>query len=290
MFYLLFVLATLFLATLVKAELYVVEPFQDSTCHGGEPCTVTWLDNGSSPLLAAIGVVSVGLYTGDRQLVQTLDPADVSAVRSLTFTPNPAAGPDSRAYYLSFTSTTLLVNGTEPYYAYSPWFGLDRMSGSFEAPVESATRSIPIPSTLSTRRSTTVLSTITIGDLSTAPATPSASSIITSASLSVPSSEPSNSESSAPSSSSFSSSSESSTPLSSGFVTSRIVPSPQPSATSSSEPAASSEDSSSQQASSTPRTGADLAGSSTLGSGAGSSVSISLPLSLLASMFIILAM
>ncbi|KAF8916692.1 hypothetical protein CPB85DRAFT_1216070 [Mucidula mucida] len=79
----------------VQAALYVIVPASGSTCHGGEECTVQWLDNGEAPLLASFGVCSVGLYTGDNQLVQTIEPLDVSASHSLTFTPIPEAGPTS---------------------------------------------------------------------------------------------------------------------------------------------------------------------------------------------------
>ncbi|KAF8958094.1 hypothetical protein BDZ97DRAFT_1668894 [Flammula alnicola] len=90
-------LAILFMdaAVLVHAGLYVVQPLQGSTCRGGESCTITWLDDGIRPLLSAVGVSTVGLYTGKQQLVQTIPPVDVSSVHSITFKPNPSAGPNS---------------------------------------------------------------------------------------------------------------------------------------------------------------------------------------------------
>ncbi|KAJ2919679.1 hypothetical protein MD484_g710, partial [Candolleomyces efflorescens] len=118
------------LLTVVDAALYVVTPLSGSTCRGGQPCTVTWLDNGESPLLGAIGVTHVALYTGTLKLVQTLPPVDVSSTLSFTFTPDPAAGPNSDAYYLAFTSTEAKVNGSD-YRAYSPWFRFLRPPPSF---------------------------------------------------------------------------------------------------------------------------------------------------------------
>ncbi|EAU84087.1 hypothetical protein CC1G_06949 [Coprinopsis cinerea okayama7 len=251
---LLFTLVTFLLAfhgvTLVKAGLYVVEPFSGSTCHGGEPCTVTWLDDGRAPLLSAIGVVTVGLYTGDQQLVQRLKPVDVSAVRSLTFTPNPAAGPDSDAYYIAFTSVELMVNETGPYTSWSPWFRLDRMTGSFEEPLPSAVESIPVPSSLTTPRpSTTVLSTITVGAPS--PTAPTTSDSFTS--TPVPPSDPEPTPSPSPEEElppPSPSSSSSSLPTSSGFITSRI-PAPT-TASSASEEASSAPSAGSARSSSTP--------------------------------------
>ncbi|KAF8980383.1 hypothetical protein BDQ17DRAFT_1212269, partial [Cyathus striatus] len=64
----------------------VVNPRSGNTCHGGQPCTVEWVDDGLSPLLPAIGVCTVGLYAGQQQLVQSIEPVDVSLVRSFTFT------------------------------------------------------------------------------------------------------------------------------------------------------------------------------------------------------------
>ncbi|KIY69020.1 hypothetical protein CYLTODRAFT_350429 [Cylindrobasidium torrendii FP15055 ss-10] len=79
----------------VHATLYVVEPRAGATCYGGQECTVTWLDDGATPLLTSYGMAQVGLYTGNQQLVQTIQPLDVSQSLSLTFTPIPEAGPNS---------------------------------------------------------------------------------------------------------------------------------------------------------------------------------------------------
>ncbi|EPQ51804.1 hypothetical protein GLOTRDRAFT_48095 [Gloeophyllum trabeum ATCC 11539] len=78
----------------VKAALYVVSPAAGSTCHGGQPCTVTWLDNGEEPLLSSIGACTVGLYTGTDELLQQIEPVNVGSAHSLQFTPDPAVGPN----------------------------------------------------------------------------------------------------------------------------------------------------------------------------------------------------
>ncbi|KAL0570646.1 hypothetical protein V5O48_011313 [Marasmius crinis-equi] len=154
----------------VEAALYVINPQEGSTCHGGEECTVEWLDDGSRPLLSTIGVATIGLYTGNQQLVQRIDAVDVSKVQSLRFTPIPGAGPDSDAYYIAFSSTTFSENGTE-FLSFSPFFKLDQMSGSFSSALDSATSSLEIPSSLTASTdgtaSSTPLSTITVGTLST---------------------------------------------------------------------------------------------------------------------------
>ncbi|KAK0205317.1 hypothetical protein DFS33DRAFT_1383209 [Desarmillaria ectypa] len=155
-------------AALSVRSLYVIEPNSGSSCHGGQNCTVEWLDDGTWPLLSSFGVSSVGLYTGTQQLVQNLDPVDTSTTHSLTFTPIPEAGPNSDTYYICFTSTSVFDNGTAVM-AFSPFFQLDQMSGSFATPWESATASVAIPTSLmqTTADSTSELSTIIIGTLST---------------------------------------------------------------------------------------------------------------------------
>jgi len=52
----------------------VIQPSQGSTCRGGESCTITWLDDGSRPLLSAIGVSTVGLFTGKQVRRNWFDP------------------------------------------------------------------------------------------------------------------------------------------------------------------------------------------------------------------------
>jgi len=154
---------------LVNAGIFVIEPASGSTCHGGQSCTVEWLDDGIRPLLTAAGICTLGLYTGDLKLVQALPPVDVSGTHSITFKPNPAAGPNSDSYYIAITSTTFRLNSSTPYTGFSPFFRLDQMTGSFDTPLPEATSTIPIPPSLSHEATShsTVLSTITVGILST---------------------------------------------------------------------------------------------------------------------------
>ncbi|EIW53471.1 uncharacterized protein TRAVEDRAFT_133973 [Trametes versicolor FP-101664 SS1] len=84
-----------FFALLVQATLYVTQPTAGSTCSGGKPCTVQWLDDGTAPLLSQVGPCYVGLYNGNNVLVQQIVPVDISSVHSLQFTPDSNAGPNS---------------------------------------------------------------------------------------------------------------------------------------------------------------------------------------------------
>ncbi len=58
-------------------------PASGSTCHGGEECTVQWLDNGAAPLLASFGVCSVGLYTGDNVRLSKRYPQKLVLIHAL---------------------------------------------------------------------------------------------------------------------------------------------------------------------------------------------------------------
>ncbi|EGO01311.1 hypothetical protein SERLA73DRAFT_50720, partial [Serpula lacrymans var. lacrymans S7.3] len=73
----------------------VTSPLLGSSCHGGQPCTVQWLDDGQQPLLNTIGECTVGLYANEEVLVQSIRPIDVSSTHSFQFTPDPNAGPNS---------------------------------------------------------------------------------------------------------------------------------------------------------------------------------------------------
>lgn len=43
----------------------VIDPPTHGACHGNQPCTVSWLDDGIAPLLDVINICNVALYNGD---------------------------------------------------------------------------------------------------------------------------------------------------------------------------------------------------------------------------------
>ncbi|KAJ7507344.1 hypothetical protein B0H11DRAFT_200650 [Mycena galericulata] len=153
-------------ALFVSAGVYFIEPASGSICTGGSPCQLQWLDDGNSPLENEVGVVTAGMFTGNQQLVQSIPPLDVASVHSVQFTPNAQAGPNSDSYYIAFTSTTDTVNGTK-YVAFSPFFTLKGMSGSFSSPLAAATSTIPIPASLTHTSADTVGTTIVVGSVGT---------------------------------------------------------------------------------------------------------------------------
>ncbi|KAF9653705.1 hypothetical protein BDM02DRAFT_3107682 [Thelephora ganbajun] len=188
--FLIITLFTILYSAHVSANLYVIDPPTRRVCHGGQPCTISWLDDGKAPLLDAIKICYVTLYNGDQRLIQEIDPVDVSTTRSLTFTPSPGAGPNSDTYYVNFTSVDPVDN--KPYHEYSSFFIIDNMTGSFDSPVPSLTAPIPIPSSLLTPPSTSTpppSSTPTPSGMSTSRISPTASPS-SSKSFSGPSSPP----------------------------------------------------------------------------------------------------
>ena len=42
--------------------LKITHPYAGITCHGGQDCVVTWADDGTSPLLNAVGPSNIALY------------------------------------------------------------------------------------------------------------------------------------------------------------------------------------------------------------------------------------
>ncbi|KAF7362003.1 hypothetical protein MVEN_00545500 [Mycena venus] len=174
-------LSVLVFAPFVSAGVYFIQPQSGSTCTGGTPCRLEWLDDGIAPLLNAVGVVRAGLFTGEQQLVQTLQPVDVASLHSVEFTPIAQAGPNSNSYYIAFTSTTAKENGTD-YTAFSPFFVLKGMSGDFSSPLASATTAFSIPKSI-THTGTIIPTTITVGTVDTSlPPMPSPSTTSSSSS------------------------------------------------------------------------------------------------------------
>ncbi|KAK7683815.1 hypothetical protein QCA50_013191 [Cerrena zonata] len=223
----------------VQATIFVTAPLAGSECHGGQPCTVQWLDNGAVPLLSTIGPCHVGLYNGEHVLVQQIDPVNVASVHSFQFTPDPQAGPSSDTYYVNFTSLNPIGDAAN-YYQYSPFFKLTGMSGSFASPLASATSTLAVPSSIASASPNSVSVTVTVGA--------STSSVISQTSSPTPSSS---TFSSASSSSSETSSVLSSSISASSAQSSSASASPTPSASSSSSFSSSSGASSSLRASST---------------------------------------
>ncbi|KAI9567701.1 hypothetical protein HD554DRAFT_936096 [Boletus coccyginus] len=151
------------LAATVHASIYVTNPVQSSSCTGGQPCEVDWVDNGAAPLVSQIGVCEVGLYTGEYVLAQSLPSVDVSSTSSLTFTVDPAAGPNGQ-YYLVFSADGISYDG------FSGSFTLTGMTGTTPGgsttPTDTSTASAP---TTTPTSSVSATDTTATGTSSTSP-------------------------------------------------------------------------------------------------------------------------
>ncbi|KAJ7045390.1 hypothetical protein C8F04DRAFT_988309 [Mycena alexandri] len=159
------VLFLLHFALFANAGVYFIQPATGSSCAAGRGCVLSWLDDGDAPFITDIGVVSAGLYHGKQQLVQAIPPLNVANLHSIEFNPNAQAGPNSDSYYIAFISTNDKVNGTQ-YAAFSPFFTLTGMSGSFSAPLASATDTFSVPTSLFSTGSLSDV-TITVGNVDT---------------------------------------------------------------------------------------------------------------------------
>jgi len=135
-------LVALALSASALADIYVTSPVSTSNFVGGQPCTVSWQEDNTAPLLSAFGASTVAIYAGNSQqqtLLQTITPSvDVSTTQALVFTPDPSIGPDADEYFIRFQSLALMdaTNSAYPALAFSAKFTMSGMSGTFNSTVQ----------------------------------------------------------------------------------------------------------------------------------------------------------
>ncbi|ELU35840.1 GPI-anchored domain-containing protein [Rhizoctonia solani AG-1 IA] len=111
-------------------------PVASTVCEAGKPCTIKWQDNGKTPTLAEMGDVLVGVYAGGAQqqtMMQNLGATNAASASTIQFTPDPAMGEDSDAYFIKMVSVSR-PDAANPSYkesAYSAKFALKGMTGKF---------------------------------------------------------------------------------------------------------------------------------------------------------------
>ena len=91
-------------------------PIASTSWQAGQPQTINWKDDGTSPSLQDFGTASVAIYVGNAiqqvspsllgkmrletdlffqtMLQSVVDSVDVSTTASITFTPDPSIGPN----------------------------------------------------------------------------------------------------------------------------------------------------------------------------------------------------
>ncbi|CEL54912.1 hypothetical protein RSOLAG1IB_07404 [Rhizoctonia solani AG-1 IB] len=136
-----FVAVAAALAPAVYAGPYFTAPVAGTVCNAGQPCTITWQDDGKAPDLASFGDCSVGVYTGSAQqqsLIQNLAITNAQTAATVQFVPDPAAGEDSKVYFIKMISlnTADPTNNLYKATAYSAMFELKGMTGKFNATVQ----------------------------------------------------------------------------------------------------------------------------------------------------------
>ncbi|KAI6141804.1 hypothetical protein BKA82DRAFT_4198255 [Pisolithus tinctorius] len=162
----------------VQASIYVTNPVQSTVCTGGQSCEVDWVDNGESPLLSDIGECTVGLYSGEMALVQSLPSVDVSSTSTFSFTPNPSAGPNGQ-YYIVFTSSAISYQGFSASFTLSGMTGTTVGGGTSSTPAasnatttSSASGASSASSTGTTTGTTTATTPVTTASTTVTTATP----------------------------------------------------------------------------------------------------------------------
>jgi len=128
------------LVSVAFASVSVTTPVASTVDSGGKSAQVVWMDDGAPPTLQAFGNSTISIYTGNsiqQTNLQVLsNGTDVSAVSSITFTPDPTIGPNSDKYFIRFESISNRNATTGAFYeAFSAQFTLDSMTGTFSASV-----------------------------------------------------------------------------------------------------------------------------------------------------------
>jgi len=125
------------------AALFVTSPIEAISFTGGQPSTITWIDNADQPPLASFGLAKVSIYAGnsiDQTSLQTISESiDPTNPMSLPFTPNASIGPTGSQYFIRFESLSNKDpnDPTIPLLAFSHVFTMNGMTGVFDAEVQS---------------------------------------------------------------------------------------------------------------------------------------------------------
>ncbi|KAH9015605.1 hypothetical protein EDB85DRAFT_1811110, partial [Lactarius pseudohatsudake] len=124
------------------ATVFVTAPTASTSWPAGQQATITWQDDGNTPNVKSFGPSLIGLYAGNQQqqtLLQTIaSDVDVSAVSTVTWTPDATVGPNFNNYFIRFTSNDL-PDPTQSQFkaeAFSAKFTLTGMTGTFNASVQ----------------------------------------------------------------------------------------------------------------------------------------------------------
>ncbi|KAG8743299.1 hypothetical protein FRC10_012262 [Ceratobasidium sp. 414] len=129
-------LALAAVAPVAFAAPYFTKPITGDSCAAGQPCTLSWQDDGKAPSLAEFGDCTIAVYTGSQQQqtqMQFISPTNAGNTASVVFIPDATVGQNSDQYFIKMIS----INAPDPAMpqykatAYSPKFSLTGMTGQF---------------------------------------------------------------------------------------------------------------------------------------------------------------
>ncbi|KAG9024189.1 hypothetical protein FRB95_011961 [Tulasnella sp. JGI-2019a] len=157
--------ALLFAASLIgqaAATIYVTQPVASTTCPAGQPCTVAWNDDGTTPALGTIGACSIDLCTGGVQTqtcLQNIAPSmDVSQNAQVQFNPDASIGENGAMWFIKFTSINYKDPAT-PQFAFTSFsakFTLTGMTGTFNSTVQAEISGAAVAATSASASAATV--------------------------------------------------------------------------------------------------------------------------------------
>jgi len=139
------------------ATVSMTSPVATTTCQAGQPCKITWIDDGKAPSLTDFGLASIGVWVGSvnsqSEVQHIQDGVNVATTAEVDFTVDPSIGPNFNKYFVRFTSAAA-KDPNNPQFnveAFSAMFTLSGMSGQFNQTIQdqingASTAPIPSPS------------------------------------------------------------------------------------------------------------------------------------------------
>ncbi|CAE6486994.1 unnamed protein product [Rhizoctonia solani] len=129
------------LAPAALASPYFTAPVGGTTCQAGQPCEITWQDDGKAPDLATFGDCNVAVFVGSQfqqTMVQNLAVTNAQTAKTVQFVPDPSVGEDSSSYFIKMVSINTADPTAAQYKAtaYSAMFTLKGMTGKFNETIK----------------------------------------------------------------------------------------------------------------------------------------------------------
>jgi hypothetical protein len=130
------------------AEMVITDPNNNLSCSGGKTCTIKWQEGPNQPPIAQSGTCEFSVYTGNPQQqtrLQTIaQNVNIVHDNALVFTVDPKIGPSANVYFIrAQCSVPDPTTPSNPLLAFSGFFSLNDMTGTFNASVQAQVAGIP---------------------------------------------------------------------------------------------------------------------------------------------------